>query len=771
MIRTAPLLMAAAALAGVLHAQGSSSSRPASEASWAQALLDVPLHRSPSAATELDAPLWAARARYKVALADGFELHPCLGADAPRSLPLAWRTRAVRVGAQTLERRAEPSVVHEKWSYALHHESWVERYDVLPAGLEQSWVFTELPLDGGDLRIEGAITTPLACATREALHQALVFVDAQGNPVLSYGAAIAFDALGRTTQVVTRFDGEQIVLELAGEWLRQATLPVTVDPLVGPVFVSVGGASGGYSSFELACQRESAGQTQFVAFTRAFSAQDHDAYAATFDQGFGNVNSVHVDLLANYSDKEATAVYVPGADRWIAAYQREFSNAQGDHAALRLWFHDREDSTLNSGLGLTYQPASAEALSLPDLGSSESSSWTRAILVCQRDAAGTRSNSANSEILGLHIDAAARTITGSFLPGILPVGSSLDREEPAINQVTASGWVIAWTEWDHLVAVEDWDLFGALLDANGDVVQSNRLDDAQGARHFREPRVAGDYGNYVVTYTASPDRSTTAGVELRSRRFHWPSHANQATQVAPARTLTGPTSVFLPVRNGDVCYLTSTRSHWLATWTETRAGVQLPIRSSAYAARLGGTGAIVESGVVLDDTSLSSASVACAFDPLMGRCNLVSGPASTTAPARGFHFEFHVQASVQPIGAGCGPATIAGNGMHAGNYGYGISLSSAPANTAAALLISLAGTSFPLDGLGMQGCLLAVMPGNALLASLSVATNANGYTRIHLPLPDAPIFQGTFYAQWVYVNPGANALGVQTTAGLAVSVY
>jgi hypothetical protein len=765
------LACAAAALAGSLSAQDDQALRPATDAAWGTAILEVPLHRSPSDAAGEAAPLWAARASYKVALAEGFELHPCLGAEAPRSLPIAWRTRAVRVGAQTLERSAAPAVASEKWSYALHHESWIERYDVLPAGLEQSWVFTELPLNGGDLRIEGAISTPLECATRSAAHQALVFVDEQGNAVLSYGAAIAFDATGRSTQVVTRFDGEQIVLELAGEWLRQATLPVTVDPLVGPVFVSTNNGTGGISSNELACQRESAGQTQFLAFTRAFSAADYDAFAATCDQAFGAVTNVHADLATLYSDKEAAAVYVPGADRWIAAYQREFTNAQGDQSAMRLWFHDREVLTLNSGQGLSYQPAGLQALSLPDLGSSEGAQETRAILVCQRDSAGTRANSANSEILGLHIDAAARSVTSSFLPGILPVGSSLDREEPAINQVTASGWLIAWTEWDYLVAVEDWDLYGALVDANGNVVQSNRIDDAQGARHFRQPRVAGDYGNYVVTYTGSPDRTTTAGVEVRSRRLYWPNNASQPTQLAPARTLAGPTSIFLPVKNADLCYMTNTRSHWVATWNEARAGIQLPIRDIARAARLGNTGAIVESGVALDDTTFSASPVAVAYDVILDRCNLIGGPSSMTAPHRGFHFSYHVQAGVQPIGTGCGSGVISGNNMHAGNGGYGISLSNAPASTAAALLISLAGTNFPLDGVGMQGCILAVTPGNDLIASLSVTTNANGFTRINMPLPDFPLFQGTVYTQWAYLSPGSNSLGVQTTAGLAVSVY
>ena len=91
------LLGAVAALAGTLSAQDGQALRLATEPAWGTALLEVPLHRSPSDASGEAAPLWAARAGYKVALADGFELHPCLGAEAPRSLPLAWRTRAVRV--------------------------------------------------------------------------------------------------------------------------------------------------------------------------------------------------------------------------------------------------------------------------------------------------------------------------------------------------------------------------------------------------------------------------------------------------------------------------------------------------------------------------------------------------------------------------------------------------------------------------------------------------------------------------------------------------
>ena len=124
-----------------------------------------------------------------------------------------------------------------------------------------------------------------------------------------------------------------------------------------------------------------------------------------------------------------------------------------------------------------------------------------------------------------------------------------------MNQVSSGngdGWMVAWCEWDHLVAVEDWDLFGALIDGNGVVRQTNRLDDALRLCHLRDPKVAGNQGEFLVTYGASPDLSTLTQVELRSRRFTWESHQLQSQMLAPYRTIAGPTSVYFPVRNGDL---------------------------------------------------------------------------------------------------------------------------------------------------------------------------------------------------------------------------
>ncbi|MBL8897983.1 MAG: hypothetical protein JNM84_10170, partial [Planctomycetes bacterium] len=60
------LLGAVAALAGTLSAQDGQALRLATEPAWGTALLEVPLHRSPSDASGEAAPLWAARAGYKV---------------------------------------------------------------------------------------------------------------------------------------------------------------------------------------------------------------------------------------------------------------------------------------------------------------------------------------------------------------------------------------------------------------------------------------------------------------------------------------------------------------------------------------------------------------------------------------------------------------------------------------------------------------------------------------------------------------------------------
>jgi hypothetical protein len=68
----------------------------------------------------------------------------------------------------------------------------------------------------------------------------------------------------------------------------------------------------------------------------------------------------------------------------------------------------------------------------------------------------------------------------------------------------------------------------------------------------------------------------------------------------------------------------------------------------------------------------------------------------------------------------------------------------------------------------MPGCTLLVNPGFVIL--IPSATSAGGSTFVGLPLPDAPVFLGDVWFQWLHMSPNANPMAMRTTGGLKVQV-
>jgi hypothetical protein len=111
-----------------------------------------------------------------------------------------------------------------------------EAYLADERGVEQLFVLDQ-PLGEGDLTLLGQVETGLTARLDDSgeVH----FFDG-GWEVLRYGAAVAFDASGSTTNLRTKFDGQQLTLTVPGAWLTTAVYPVTLDPFIGgDILISV----------------------------------------------------------------------------------------------------------------------------------------------------------------------------------------------------------------------------------------------------------------------------------------------------------------------------------------------------------------------------------------------------------------------------------------------------------------------------------------------------------------------------------------------------
>ena len=152
------------------------------------------------------------------------------------------------------------------------------------------FVIHRRPAIAGDLVVTGRVDSKLRSVGTVGIasaHRKLVFADDRGNPLVEYGAAIAYDAAGRRTEVATSFDGTRVQLTVSGNWLAGARYPVTIDPLTARVIVSTwGGATFGLSSYpEVGCDDEN--NQLMVFYARQFSATDFDGYARLTDSRVG----------------------------------------------------------------------------------------------------------------------------------------------------------------------------------------------------------------------------------------------------------------------------------------------------------------------------------------------------------------------------------------------------------------------------------------------------------------------------------------------------
>ncbi|MFO1052600.1 MAG: hypothetical protein U1F36_10330 [Planctomycetota bacterium] len=103
---------------------------------------------------------------------------------------------------------------------------------------------------------------------------------------------------------------------------------------------------------------------------------------------------------------------------------------------------------------------------------------------------------------------------------------------------------------------------------------------------------------------------------------------------------------------------------------------------------------------------------------------------------------------------------------YAGSEFYRSILSGVAPGTPAFFALGLAPSDVPLDPIGMPRCRLLV----DLLATFPAVADAHGVASVVTSLTDSPVFVGDLVAQWIWVDPGANAAGLRTSARATIRV-
>lgn len=251
---------------------------------------------------------WVLGADFKARFGpDGFDFTPQLGARAPRNFPVALDLALAACAGAPLgfDALAEPKLSGDSVRY--FRGAFEERYAVSSRGVEQSFVFTQLPRRG-ELRIEFAFESELTARSHGA---GVRFEGAHGGVDVS-GVKL-FDARGASLELPLQLDGQRLALVAPAEFVAAAHLPLTIDPVFSTFSIDA-------TNLDMlapdAAYDSSAGVWRSVAL-RSFSASDTDVWTVALN---------------------AQGVAIAGSSNWVDITAERWSHARIAHNALAARF-------------------------------------------------------------------------------------------------------------------------------------------------------------------------------------------------------------------------------------------------------------------------------------------------------------------------------------------------------------------------------------------------------------------------------------------------
>jgi hypothetical protein len=712
----------------------------------------VPIHTAAPDTIGGSYGLWAAGPDYKASFHDGFAFFPVLGADHPENLPLHWRTAGVVAGGVPVDLATEVEPTHDAWRVEYQRGPMTEAYDLREDGVEQSFVFPAPVGAAGDLVIRGVVTTPLRARPLEAAHAALTFCDGAGREILRYGAAIAFDAVGRKTEVATSWTGQLIELRVPAEWLAGAVHPVTVDPLTSRVVVANwGGSDFGQPSYPDIVRNDETDEL-YVTYTRQTSASDYDLYVRVTDDLFGGTRRIFSDITASWSTPCSQIAYVGGSNRFVVALMREANT----WSRVRFYVHDQGNTTENSGTLLYIDGGPTLQDSSPTIGGTwGGASGTRAFAAFRRDTSATPANTSDSEVWGVMVD------LGTVSPAVFPslgtpfaissTGPNMDSEAPCATQFSGGGtasWILVWQQYDHGIANDDWDVLAARIDYDGSIDGSGFFGQAYLPEHKIRPKVAGMGGRFLVAYIEAPNSGFTTsswGQKVWVQRFDWSESATGPTKHAESLIASTAGSLTFGTYNRPIAYDDSTDSHWAVAWYTSAWDVLV--------ARVGHHGWLAEVGLAYSGPG-DGYLPALTFNnddrefPMVWVTN-ENAPAGQ--PIYGARLRYR---DARAIGYGSSCAgTLSGTnrggdtGPHKGSEYYALRLAGGRGSAPTVLLASFGSADQPLPFRRAIACRLLLATGGPLIDVASGPSDAAGSfgatISISERVPDASIFWQT----------------------------
>jgi hypothetical protein len=264
----------------------------------------------------IDGELWGASDHYKVRFdKDGFEFTPTLGRSAPRNYPLQFRLESIRRGETPVPLRScQPS--HSGLRVEYDRGGAVERYDLRPDAMEQSFVFAERPAGTGDLIVRGRIQTDM----RVTPEHGGLRLEEPGVGGFHIGRVTGIDAKGDRAAGEVRLVGDLVELSLPHTFVEQAALPLVLDPLIG-----IGFGMSLLPQFDDELPRaafDATNDAYLVVWNTAVSATDRDIFGQLISRA-GSMIGTRISIDVNPTlDTEVDVANVNGRNAFVVVFTR-----------------------------------------------------------------------------------------------------------------------------------------------------------------------------------------------------------------------------------------------------------------------------------------------------------------------------------------------------------------------------------------------------------------------------------------------------------------
>jgi len=442
--------------------------------------------------------VWVFGGTYKAHFAaDGASYIPSFGSAAPRNFPLTFRVREAMLGGARLplDFESAPILAGERIEY--DRVALRERYDVALGRVEQSFVFDTLP-SAGPLELLLSVATELGA---EATADGLSFGNEHGR--VDYSRAVAIDAVGQRSVLETTAVAGGVRISVSEEFLRGATLPLIVDPVLTTWAPNLGATD----DFSADIAYDAVTNRFLVVYERAFSATDHDVWGELFEPATGAAvpgSGAYVDFTSAYWEAPRCA------NNRIATQFLVVATRRG--APDEIWGRTREAEDTTQGN--QFQVSSGPGAKLhPDVGGDpETSGPTYYCVVWERAFAPGADHDIHAQLVS----------TSSAQVGAVPIlidnsSNSYDKwptisKHNGLAPFSSQAWNIVWSRQFNAV---DWDVRGSQVLWNGTVLTPSFSVDFSSNDH-RFPEVSSSLAPTAEgrMYLATYEQWTASRVEV-----------------------------------------------------------------------------------------------------------------------------------------------------------------------------------------------------------------------------------------------------------------